>query len=209
MVSLITQKSLEQKHAPAEWSIKYADGRFEGHINWICVWNIYFPRFVWNVSIEIQIAWKNLILLCNINSLCLTHHQSWQQHLNKTLQFSPSFLSSLIRFLQMLCKDFKDKMIYTYPIKITLTMCALVVVVYFIAGIISANFGQIGITAHVNIDCWLYIFSAYLNPSLIICIINVNSGSPWWEKLNLEETFFQIKCMGAERNVDSVPINFI
>ena len=88
-------------------------------------------------------------------------------------------------------------------------MCALVVVVYFIAGIISANFGQIGITAHVNIDCWLYIFSAYLNPSLIICIINVNSGSPWWEKLNLEETFFQIKCMGAERNVDSVPINFI
>ena len=27
-----------------------------------------------------------------------------------------------------------------------------------LAGIISANFSQIGITAHVNIDCWLYIF---------------------------------------------------
>ena len=28
------------------------------------------------------------------------------------------------------------------------------------------------------------------------------------KELNLESTLFQIKCMGAERNVDSVPINF-
>ena len=104
MVSLITQKSLEQKHAPSECSIKYADGRFEGHINPICVWTIYFFRFVWNVSIEIQIARKNLILLCNINSLCLTHHQSWQQHLNKILQCFPSFCSLMF---------WKDKIIST------------------------------------------------------------------------------------------------
>ena len=100
MVSLITPNSWEQKRAPAECSIKYADEShlyFEGHINQFCFGtqeNFWFVNcilvciclkcFYWDSN-----CWEKFNLWCNINSLCLTHHWSWQQHLNITGMFLP------------------------------------------------------------------------------------------------------------------------
>ena len=156
---------------------------------------------------------KNLILWCNINSLCLRHHWSWQQHLNKICWFCSSFLFPKNIYLKIMQKVEYLQSNDFFKIMFKVDVCKLYTT--SLAGIISANFSQIGITAHVNIDCWLYIFWAYLKPSLIIYIIDVNSVSPWWErKLNLKQVFSQIRCiytlyLCAERNADSVLINFI
>ena len=115
MVSLITQKSLEQKHAPAECSsnmqmANLKDIQIKSMLVFVIknIWNdnLIILVFVLNVSIEIQIAMKNLILWCNINSLCLRHHWSWQQHLNKICWFCSSFFPPNT-FLLKSCKRFE------------------------------------------------------------------------------------------------------